>query len=73
MICHGADGGGLTAASLISSRSYRSFSVLRNKIASTMPFDNPGACLDTETGSCATDVANFVFYVLQNGAPIPED
>lgn len=60
--CHGADGGGASAPSLLNSRVFDS---LRSRIDFTMPLGNPGACRDSQTSSCATDIANYIINVLQ--------
>ncbi|MDA0688627.1 MAG: hypothetical protein O2948_08265 [Proteobacteria bacterium] len=63
--CHGDRGEGYSASAIAFSNYRRSFAALRNVIASIMPFDNPGLCLDSGETKCATDVANYVLYVLQ--------
>jgi len=65
--CHGNNGQGVTAPNLVNS-SFNTFDVLRNKIDATMPKNNPSACSDTDSSSCATDIANYVLNVLQDGS-----
>ncbi|MFK7863621.1 MAG: c-type cytochrome [Pseudohongiellaceae bacterium] len=60
--CHGADGRGVSAPSLLNSRV---FERLRSRIDFTMPLGNPGACRDNQASSCATDIANYIINVLQ--------
>ncbi len=64
--CHGADGTGASANDLVGNTGFRSVSSLRNKTVGTMPFDNPSLCVDSGENKCATDVSNYIFYVLQS-------
>ncbi|MBT8145589.1 MAG: cytochrome c [Gammaproteobacteria bacterium] len=62
--CHGVNGTGGTGPNLRLS-AFNTFSILRQYIDSSMPRNNPVACRDTSSSSCATDVANYVLYVFQ--------
>ena len=62
--CHGASGNGVTAPSLVSS-GLSDFAALRQRIDQTMPLNAPASCRDSDTSTCATDVANFILNVLQ--------
>ena len=62
--CHGVDGSGGSGPNLRTS-SLNTFDSLRNTIEFTMPRNNSGACRDTDTSSCATDIANFVLFEFQ--------
>ena len=62
--CHGATGGGGIGPALTTSN-FNTFTFLQQKIDLTMPQDFPGNCVDGGSQTCATDVANYVFNVIQ--------
>ena len=75
--CHGAMGQGASAAPLNNyalgeTPAYATFSVLQDKIHSTMPQGNPVACEDT----CADDVSGYIYCewnptLVTSGCPAP--
>ena len=58
-VCHGNNGEGGQGPGL-QSYTVSAFTSLRNRIDATMPQGNPGACVDSGSSTCATDVTNFV-------------
>ena len=62
--CHGPTGAGGIGPNLRIS-AFNTFELLRAEIDSSMPQNNPAACRDTDSASCATDVANYVLNVFQ--------
>ena len=64
-VCHGVTGLGIIGPNLRTSN-FNTFTALRQKIDSTMPQNDPGACKDTASSTCATDIANFVLNEFQN-------
>ncbi|MEX2131881.1 MAG: c-type cytochrome [Pseudohongiellaceae bacterium] len=64
--CHGASGGGGIGLPLTTS-SLTTFAALRSFIDTSMPQDAPGLCTDAGSSTCATDVANYVINVIQQG------
>lgn len=58
-VCHGNNGEGGQGPGL-QGYSQSAFTSLRNRIDATMPQGNSGACIDSGTSTCATDIANFV-------------
>lgn len=59
VVCHGNNGEGGLGPSL-QAFSISSFTAVRNTINATMPQGNPGACVDSGSSTCATDIANFI-------------
>lgn len=64
-VCHGPTGLGGIGPNLRTS-SFNTLASLQNKINLTMPQNNPSACVDDVSFTCATDVANFVLNEFQN-------
>jgi mono/diheme cytochrome c family protein len=64
--CHGSSGGGGIGPNLVFS-SFNTFISLRAQIDAAMPQTNPALCRDTASSTCATDVANYVLNVIQQG------
>jgi hypothetical protein len=64
-VCHGPTGSGGSGPNLRIS-SFNTFALLQSKINSTMPQNNPAACVDDVSFTCATDIANFVLDEFQN-------
>jgi len=62
-VCHGSSGEGGQGPGLLG-YSESAFTSLRNRIDATMPQGNSGACVDSASSTCATDVANFVILRL---------
>ncbi|MCH7817757.1 MAG: hypothetical protein IIC60_14435, partial [Proteobacteria bacterium] len=65
-VCHGSSGGGGIGPNLQTSN-IDTVAELRSKIDLTMPQTNPSACKDNASSTCATDIANYVFAVFQQG------
>lgn len=64
-VCHGTTGLGGIGPNLRTS-SFNTFALLQSKINSTMPRNNPSACVDDVSFTCATDIANFILDEFQN-------
>lgn len=64
-VCHGSDGNGTSIGPSIRSSSFTELNSLTSFIDGSMPQGNPGACRNSASSSCSTDVANYIINVIQ--------